>query len=174
MGDRLVRLVLVGVLVAYSMPLAAEEAGSARVRVTASDRRLSGDLVAVESTALLLRRDGREAPDRIPLDSVTSIERQVRRGGKKRGLALGLLAGAAVGAVAGYAAGDDCGRETFVCFDRPTTAASGAIVFGVLGMAIGAIVAPGERWESTTAERLRVDLGPRPGGGFGARLTLRF
>jgi hypothetical protein len=174
MGGRLVRLVLVGVLAAYSTPLAAEEAGAARVRVTASDRRLSGDLVAVDETALLVRRDGRQEPDRIPLDSVTSIERQVRRGGKKRGLGLGLLTGAAIGAVAGYAAGEDCGPDAFVCFDRPTTAASGAVVFGVLGMAIGALVAPGERWESTTAGRLRVDLGPRPGGGVGARLTLRF
>jgi hypothetical protein len=174
MGDRLARVVLVGVLVASSTPLGAEEGGPARVRVTVSDRRLSGKLVAVDETALLLRRDGREEPDRIPLDSVTSLERQVRRGGKKRGLWLGLLSGAAIGAVAGYAAGDDCGRESFVCFDRPTTAASGAILFGVLGTAIGAIVAPGEKWEATTADRLQLDVGPGPGGGVGARLTLRF
>jgi hypothetical protein len=108
------------------------------------------------------------------LGSITSIERSLRPGRKKRGLAIGLLTGVAVGAAIGYAGGEDCNPGGWVCFDRGTTAAGGAIGLGLVGLAVGALAAPGEQWEATTTERLRVDVGPTPAGGVGARLTVRF
>jgi len=183
MRDRLVRVVaLAGVLAGTAWtPLGAEEkgqtAGHGWVRVTApstSDRRLSGDLVSIDATTLVLRGAGQAAPERIPLSSITSIERRLRPGRKKRGLAIGLLTGVAVGAAIGYAGGEDCNPGGLVCFDRGTTAAGGAIALGLVGLAVGALAAPGEQWEATTTERLRVDVGPTPAGGVGARLTLRF
>ena len=182
MADRFARLVLAGVLAGVaSVALGDEEngpkSGPTRVRVTApsaSDRRLNGDLVAIDAGTLVLRRAGREAPDRIPLGSITSIERRLRPGRKRRGLAIGLLAGIAVGAAVGYAGGEDCNPGGLVCFDRGTTSAMGAAAIGLFGMAVGALVAPGEKWEATTAERLRLEAGPARAGGVGARLAVRF
>lgn len=183
MGNRLVRVVvLAGVLAGTAWTaLGAEEkgptAGPAWVRVTApstSDRRLSGDLVSIDATTLVLRRAGQAAPDRIPLGSITSIERRLRPGRKTRGLAIGLLTGVAAGAAIGYAGGQDCQPGAFLCFSRGSTAAGGAIALGLVGAAVGALVAPGEKWETTTTERLRLDVGPAPAGGVGARLTVRF
>lgn len=177
MEKRLVRAVVAGALGVLSATFAAtsESAEPVRLRVSVSGERLQGQLVAIDDSSLGLLRDGRAEPERIPLASVGSIERQVRRSSKKRGLAWGLLVGASAGAIAGYAAGEDCGRGGYiVCFDRPTTAGAGAAAFGLLGMAIGVIVAPGDKWESTTPARVRIDAGPRPDGGIGARLTLRF
>jgi hypothetical protein len=183
MRDRLVRVVvLAGVLAGTAWTaLGAEEkgptAGPAWVRVTApstSDRRLSGEIVSIDATTLILRRAGQAAPERIPLGSITSIERRLRPGRKIRGLVIGLLAGVAAGAAIGYAGGDDCNAGDLVCFDRGTTSAMGATGLGLVGLAVGALVAPGEKWEATTTERLRVDIGPAPAGGVGARLTVRF
>ena len=182
MRDRLVRVVaLAGVLAGTAWaPLGAQEkgqtAGHGWVRVTApstSDRRLSGDLVSIDATTLVLRGAGQAAPERIPLSSITSIERRLRPGRKRRGLAIGLLSGAAVGAAIGYVGGDDC-NPGGLCIDRGTTAAGAAIALGLVGLAVGALVAPSEQWEATTTERLRVDVGPTPAGGVGARLTVRF
>jgi len=182
MRDRLVRVVaLAGVLAGTAWtPLGGEEkgqtAGHGWVRVTApstSDRRLSGDLVSIDATTLVLRGAGQAAPERIPLSSITSIERRLRPGRKKRGLAIGLLTGVAVGAAIGYVGGDDCNPGS-LCIDRGITAAGSAIALGLVGLAVGALAAPGEQWEATTTERLRVDVGPTPAGGVGARLTLRF
>ena len=181
MRDRLVRVVaLAGVLAGTAWtPLGGEEkgqtAGHGWVRVTApstSDRRLSGDLVWIDATTLVLRGAGQAASERIPHSSITLIER-LRPGRKKRGLAIGLLTGVAVGAAIGYAGGDDCNPGS-LCIDRGTTAAGGAIALGLVGLAVGALAAPGEQWEATTTERLRVDVGPTRAGGVGARLTLRF
>jgi hypothetical protein len=182
MVDRLARIVLVGVLAGVASMARGDEKktpppGPTHVRVTApsaSDRRLTGDLVAIEAEALVLQRAGQEMPDRIPLGSITSVERRLRPGRKLRGLAIGLLAGIAVGAVVGYAGGEDCNPGGLVCFDRGTTAAAGATGMGLLGMGLGALVAPGEKWEATTVDRLRLEAGRAPAGGFGARLTVRF
>jgi hypothetical protein len=182
MANRLARVVLAGVLAgAASLALADEgegpKAAPTRVRVTApsaSDRWLTGDLVAIDAGTLVLRRADREVPDRIPLGSITSMDRRLRPGRKLRGLGIGLLAGIAVGAVVGFAAGEDCNAGGIVCFDRGSTAGAGAAGLGLLGMAVGALVAPGEKWEATTAERLRLEAGPARAGGVGARLRVRF
>jgi hypothetical protein len=178
MGDRFAVVVLAGVLAAAAAARADEGTateGAVRVRVTASDRRLKGEVVSIDAAALVLRRSGESELARIPLASITSIERRLRPSRRQRGLGIGFLAGAAAGAVAGFAAGDDCGRGgKIVCFDRRATAGAGALAFGLLGMAVGAAVAPGEKWEATTTEQLRLDVGKTAKGGVGARLTVRF
>jgi hypothetical protein len=39
-----------------------------------------------------------------------------------------------------------------------------ALLLGVAGAGIGALVAPGEKWESVTGDRLRVAVSPARGG----------
>ena len=56
----------------------------------------------------------------------------------------------------------------------PQYYAVGALLLGAGGALIGAIVAPGEKWEAVTGDRMRVAVGPAPGGGVRFVASLSF
>lgn len=59
-------------------------------------------------------------------------------------------------------------------FSDGQSAAIGAVLFGGLGAVVGALVAPGEKWESVDAKRVSFQLAPAPGRGVAARVALTF
>jgi hypothetical protein len=90
-----------------------------------------------------------------------------------RGLGYGALFGGLIGAVAGYAGGEDCNRSnSFICFDRGTTAVMGAVGVGIVGGVVGLVAGAfgsHERWRFVGLNPLvpTVSLGPR-------RVTVRY
>ncbi len=62
-----------------------------------------------------------------------------RRSSVGRGLAIGSSIGVLGGAVLGFAMGQDCGGGAWLCFDRGTMAAGGAVFFGGIGAVTGLI-----------------------------------
>jgi hypothetical protein len=63
-----------------------------------------------------------------------------RRSSTGRGAAIGAGVGALAGAVIGFAGGEDCSADQWLCFDRGTVAAGGALALGGVGLVAGIIV----------------------------------
>jgi hypothetical protein len=152
-----------------------QPAPGTRVRITSSDSRLTGKIVAASPDALIVSvKKGRE-PVTVARDAITRFELGHRRTSGKgalRGAGIGLLAGGVGGAALGVAldSPDDW-------FSGGELAAGGAIVFGGAGALIGALVgaaSPGERWETVPTHRVRVGLTPRIGRGRGLALSVSF
>ena len=74
----------------------------------------------------------------------------------------------------GVMAGDTCGADSWICFDKTTTAAMAAILTVPVGVVVGMGAARGERWEIYDSQRLRVGLGHMRGGGVRGEASLRF
>jgi hypothetical protein len=123
-----------------------------RVRVTApavEAGRIVGHIVAVDERNVTIRAEGGETRV-LPADAVTRIEVRRKTGGKGKALRIGALTGLAVGAAVGFAAGDDCGAPdapSIVCIPRGASALGLGLVGCLAGVGVGAIAAPGERWE---------------------------
>lgn len=142
------------------------EVGS-RVRVTSSlpeSARLVGTLSASDAQSLtVLPRDDRE-PRVLARQDVARLERSVRPSHKSQGAVIGFAVGlaAALGRVAiNGGCNDGCNGGNVAV----------GILFASATAGVGAIVAPGERWED-------VALGPHPGratlssqAGFRVRLV---
>ena len=149
-----------------------------RVRLTAptlSGKRLIGTLVRQDDATLTLQREGAEALT-VPRAAITRIEVSRHRGRRGLGAGIGALVGIGAAVAIGRHSGEDCddGRFRFLCFDRTTTAALYAILTVPAGTVVGAVVAPGEKWETTTTDRLRLTMAPVRGGGARASLSVRF
>ncbi len=147
-----------------------------RVRVTAPSlfsTPLIGDLVAVESDALLVRTEqGAGGPQRVARSAVKRFE--VSRGRKSRvgeGAAIGFGIGAGLGALFGIRAYEET--------DSFTSRGQAMAVFGALlgggGAALGAIFGlqtKAERWQLANPDHLRVTLVPVARRGVGLSLRL--
>jgi hypothetical protein len=123
-----------------------------RVRVTAPavvTGRIVGQVVAADERSLTIRAEGGETRV-LPAAAVTRVEVRRKTNGKGKALRIGALAGLAVGAAVGFAAGDDCGAPdapSIVCISRGASALGLGLVGCLAGAGVGAIAAPGERWE---------------------------
>lgn len=150
-----------------------------RVRLTApavSGKRLIGTLVRQDDATLTLQRQGAKETMAVPRAAITRIEVSRHRSRRGKGAGIGALVGLGAAVVIGVAAGEDCydGRARLICFDKGTMTAASALLTIPVGTLLGMAVAPGERWQTTTPERLRVALAPVRGGGVRASLSLRF
>jgi hypothetical protein len=159
-----------------------------RVRVTAlsvSGKRLVGTIVAFDDTILTLQPQGAAEKIRIPRAAIARLEASRRRSRKRLGAGIGLLAG--IGAAvaidraadktcerAGNRQGDDQSGVLFTCLGAGTAGLFGAILSVPAGALIGWAVAPGEKWEETTADHLRLTVGAGRGGSLHAVLAIRF
>lgn len=111
---------------------------------------------------LTVRARGERVDRQLGLDT-PGLEFQVRKGRKGRSALIGLGVGAVVGVLAGFAAGDDkCGEGLFGCLFTFTAEQKAGMLgagLGGIGALVGAISAPGARWEA-------------PGGGSPRRIAL--
>jgi hypothetical protein len=95
------------------------------------------------------------------LTAVSYVERRVPRtrgSGTLRGIGIGFGLGALGGAALGYLGrdDDDCDRGRTFCEPPGTPVGGGAIIFGGLGTAVGALVGaahPGEEWQRAVIRR---------------------
>jgi hypothetical protein len=165
----LVLLVLAPGLDAFAQDLALQP--GQRVRVTAPTeglRRKEGRFEKLQRDSLLVVSvDGQTRV--LPLRTVTLLEQvHGRRRHPLPGMGIGIGIGALAGGAAGYAAGEDrCSRTSFFCLTRGEStglgAAGGAIVGGLLGLAVGAVWTT-DRWADVPVDRLRVRVVPQRGG----------
>ncbi|MCG6926800.1 MAG: hypothetical protein LJF30_16005 [Acidobacteria bacterium] len=167
------------------------ETGS-RVRLTllSSGKKVVGRFVEANDDTLVLHRKGDDDLDlfRVPRRDVVKVEVSERRSRKGAGAGYGALAGIGAAIVVGLIAGESCSPPpaenswlTFteslassLCFGRTETALLTGVLTVPAGALLGAAVAPGERWRPVDGGAASVSLGPTPGGGVAARLTLRF
>jgi len=105
------------------------------------DRGVKGTLEGIAGDTLFIRPN-----TGAPLFSVAPREgRQIffsngRRSSAGRGALIGTGVGVVTGAIIGFAGGEDCSGGEWLCFDRGTMAAAGALVVGATGLVAGIIV----------------------------------
>lgn len=139
-----------------------------RVRVFEAARSIVGTLDAIDDQTITFRKKPDSEP--VTLDRSKIVRLEVSRKPSRR--KVGALIGGAVGVVAGvaFAAAQDCQPEQDflnICKNtknNPGYYAFAAVVLGAAGAGLGALVAPGEKWESVTAVRPHVAVWPSRGG----------
>lgn len=164
-----------------------------RIRVTApsfSGERLVGVLAALDETTLTLRQGENGSRSLVvPRAAITKLEASRHRSRKAAGAAIGLLIGLGTAAVVGLVARDDCtvspgdgpwGPGTWwrsgalFCLDKRDKALLTGILVVPPAMLLGLVASPGERWEISTTDRLRIAVAPTRGNGVRAALAIRF
>jgi hypothetical protein len=178
-------------LLAGAIGASAEESPSgSRVRVTApsfSGKRLVGVLVGLDETTLTLQRQGAKGPLQVPRAAITKIEASRHPSRKARGAGIGLLVGLGAAAVVGLAAGDNCKPvpendlwdlgarlQNSLCYSKGDMALLSGILLVPAATLLGVVASPGEKWEVSTTDRLRIAVAPARGGGVRAALAIRF
>ncbi len=151
-----------------------------RVRVTAlgfAAKPIVGVLTAIDATKITILRSKESAAVAIPRDALTRFEISHKSSRKGKGAGIGALIGAGVGAALGVAAGADCGApDASFCISRGASAAAVGLAGAAVGSILGAIIAPGEKWETANLDSLKVSVTLVGGrrGGVGLMLSLRF
>jgi hypothetical protein len=158
----------------------------ARVRLTApsvSGKRLTGTVLGIDDATLTLRRGPRGETMQVPRAAITTLE--VSRGGRRgKGALIGAAAGLASGVALGLGTGHHCtGSDWELLYVVLTVGVdcrggSRAAVLSALtvpsGALVGFLLAPGEKWEMASTDRLRIGVAPTRGGGVRAAVSLRF
>jgi hypothetical protein len=151
-----------------------------RVRVTSPSGRIVGTLVDIDDAALTIHPAGKSQVVRLRKESIIQFEVSRRRSSRAKGIVIGLVGGAVVGGILGALSEEDCDTpqgDVFsdgLCKGLHGTATGAGILLGApLGAALGFALSHGERWESTTPDRLRVVIAPTKGGGA-IRVSFRF
>jgi hypothetical protein len=160
-----------------------------RVRLTVPtlhENAIVGRLVAADDLALRIEKAGREGKAEtitVPRAALTRLEVSRSRSRKGKGALIGALIGIGASVAVGLAAGDDCSSlplgddlgsrlERNLCFDSGDMGLMTAILAVPAGTVVGALVAPGEKWETADATTMRVGI--LSSRGFGVRLALSF
>jgi hypothetical protein len=149
---------------------------SPRVRITAptvSGKRLVGTLLSMDEEILTLGDQKGKGVIEVPRSAITRMEVSRRASRRGKGAGIGALVGLGAAVAIGVAAGEDCSRNEWLCFDRPSMVLMSSILTIPAGILIGLTAAPGEKWAATTPDRLSVGVRPVRGG-MGAALSLRF
>lgn len=148
-----------------------------RIRLTAptiKKRRVTGKVVSMTDTRLVVKNDNDEEI-LIPRRAVATLEQSLGGSSKGEGAVKGALVGLGLAAVLGVVVGEDCAHsQSFVCFDRPTTAVIMSVLTVPTGAIVGAIRAKGEKWAPLGgSDRVSLQVGGDRGRA-GLRLALRF
>jgi hypothetical protein len=159
-----------------------------RVRLavpSVSGERLIGTVVSLDEATLTLQRQGAEGTLLVPLHAITTLEVSRHRSRKGKGAAIGALVGLGSAVAIGLAAGDDCTGSAHgddllsrldrsLCFGVAETTLLSAILTVPAGALLGLVTAPGEKWEASIPDRLRIAVAPVRGGGVRAAVSVRF
>jgi hypothetical protein len=125
--------------------------GATPLTFTRRGRSVTGMLLTATDETILLQQSGDGKAIRIPRAAVVKLEVSRAPGRRKYGAGIGAATGLAAAFVlaAIVASSDDGG---YFDFGFGVYAIAGSIFFVPIGAAVGAIVAPGERWEDVTLE----------------------
>lgn len=140
-----------------------------RLKSDAGAQWVQGNILAVNDTLLTLETSPRSSPVVVSLEKITRLERSLRRSWRKRGAAIGLGIGAATGFI--LSATESCpppDPENIWGDNCPDFGLAqdviAALVVGAVGAGLGALVAPGEKWQPVTTGPLHVTVTPHAGG----------
>lgn len=141
-----------------------------RILTTASAS-IAGTLTAFDNEALTLGNADKASPRVVARRDITRIDYRTRRSRKGKGALIGLGAGFALGFL-GTALLGNCDESGGV--DHCVSVVAGSIygiAVGAFGAGVGALVAPGERWQPVWLPLAR--LVPRTEGAYsGPQLTV--
>jgi hypothetical protein len=149
------------------------------VRVAKPGVTIEGILQTIDTNTLTLQREG-DAAIVVSRAAIRSVDVRKRESKKGIGAGIGLLAGGAIGYAIGAAtSGPGCqGGETgfaALCSLDEIGKPAGAILGVLSGAVLGAIVAPGSRWEKNVPlDHVRLSLGPTRGRGLGWSVSVAF
>ncbi|MDD5718072.1 MAG: hypothetical protein PHQ53_00115 [Candidatus Krumholzibacteria bacterium] len=139
---------------------------------------ITGDLVSLTDTDITLATTTYGPPETVSLDEVDTLELCVQRGRRTRGALIGLGTGALAGVLIGLAAGDDEENDDTWSWELTLTAgeksALAAVILAPVGALVGALVAPGERWEPVSGHPIDVGVTVGQPGGNGVYVAVRF
>jgi hypothetical protein len=143
---------------------------------TTATKGLTGTLLGLSETTITIGGGDESTPLVLDRQSVTKLELSLRRSRRGRGALIGLGAGVAAAFLVGLASGSD-ENCTLVCFSAAELGGMLSVLLGPAGAAIGAGLAPGERWQTVAPDRIR--LGPdaartAPGRRAAILFTVRF
>jgi hypothetical protein len=118
----------------------------------------------------------------VPRATITKIEASRHRSRKAVGAGIGFLVGLGATAAVYMGAGHRCAAAPNDDLLPQLLCAVGtrgwAILNGIrivpAATLLGLVAAPGEKWEVSTTDRLRIAVAPTRGGGVRAALTIRF
>jgi hypothetical protein len=176
---------LVPLLVEVAVAQAEQPVSGPRVRLTApsfSGRRLVGVLVGLDETTLTLQRPDAKGSLQVPRAAITKVEASRHRGRRGVGAGIGLLVGLGATAAVYMTAGDRCEAapkddllpQLLCAVGTRVRALQNGILIVPVATLLGLVAAPGEKWEVSTTDRLRLAVAPTRGGGVRAALTIRF
>jgi len=179
-----VRLLTVAMLALVVPPLLAENlraddattpALGSRLRILA-DQEFVGRLIAQDEKSLTLEIKRRRARAVIPRSAIIRVERSLHTSRKGTGAATGALVGGLSAVVLGLIAGSDCSghHAGLLCYSSSGVAVITGMALVPLGAVIGAIAAPGERWEPISVSRFGVTVAPVRGRGIAVSAAFRF
>ena len=134
---------------------------------------ITGRLLGISETTITINEGGERAPLVLPRQRVTKLELSLRRSRRGNGALIGFGAGVAAAVLVGLASGSD-ENCSGVCFDAGQIAAMYSLLWGPAGAAIGAALAPGERWQTIAPDRIRPGLAGVPRARAAVAFTLRF
>jgi hypothetical protein len=147
-------------------------------------REITGRLTALDDTTVSLEASPGYPPLVLSRDSIEAVEVSLRRGQRRKGAIIGGIVGAAVGVVVAVADDTSCPEpqnpgDLFGClvtdeFNGPEWKAGFGLLAGAAGAGLGALVAPGEKWEAVSNDRLRVAVAPARGGGLRLGVSFSF
>jgi hypothetical protein len=145
-----------------------------RLRVLA-DQEFTGRLIAQDEKSLTLEIKRRRARAVIPRSAIIRVERSLHTSKKGTGAATGALVGGLSAVVLGLMVGPDCsGHVGLFCYSAGEVAVITGMALVPLGAVIGAMAAPGERWEPISVSRFGLSVAPVRGRGIAVSATLRF
>jgi hypothetical protein len=131
---------------------------------TRPGRAVTGTLVAATTDNIVLELSKKGQNISIPRGAIVKLEVSEAPSRRKRGAILGAFVG--VGVAFAWAAilesGDDDGGYFSPSFDLPVYFAGASLLLAPAGAAVGAIVAPGERWRSVTTDTVSLPRAPVP------------
>jgi hypothetical protein len=144
-----------------------------RLRISAPEQasgRIVGTLVSVDAAVLTIQTSKQRIAVR--REAIRALESSERRSSKKKGA----LIGAGIGAVAAIVVALTDKQEPFLgsdpLFTREELGLVAAAAFVPVGVGLGALLAPGERWTPVATAGAAKAAGPGPPR-IGLRFTLR-
>lgn len=143
--------------------------------------RIVGTLVSTDETGLTLATASSGSGTRtlkVSHAAVTRAEMSTRKSRKRSWALIGAATGAVIGGVLGYAGTESCSRNDFLCIlpreNRAQYTVGSALIVGAAGAGLGALIAPGEKWQDAGTQRLRLSLAATPDRGARVAITLGF
>lgn len=156
----------------------------ARVRATLSQpefngltfsKSITGKLLDLTATEIMLETSADRPPVMLPLQEISGLDLKLQQGRRNRGALIGGGAVLATGLLVSLAFDDDVsGQDGWVFIpDRVAVILLTAAMVPV-GAVVGALVAPGTKWQPIPSDRIRLGLDRGPGGESRLDVTLRF